>query len=35
MSAEELDKKISEISVKNTWFEENGKSKLLEQIKEL
>jgi hypothetical protein len=30
-----LDKKIAEISAKNTWYEENGKSKLLEQIKEL
>lgn len=35
MNAGDLDKKIEEISKKNTWFEENGKGKLIEQIKEL
>jgi hypothetical protein len=35
MNAGDLDKKIDEISKKNTWYEENGKGKLLEQIKEL
>lgn len=35
MNAEDFDKKIAEISAKNTWYEENGKSKLLEQIKEI
>lgn len=35
MNAEDLDKKIEQISTKNTWYEENGKSKLLEQIQEM
>ena len=35
MNADDLDKKIDEIGTRCTWFEENGKSKLIEQIKEL
>lgn len=32
---EDLDPKIEELKTKETWFEDHGKEKLQEQIKEL